>query len=156
MCNLGESHENGVVECANGSLKRRISQQLKLRQSNDVDKIEAYQTFIDRVVEKLNRRSHSRFIEEKQALQSLPKHQAVNYQALNLKVTRSSTIEVRRVVYSVPRIDSLNTTLTRSYPCMLRMTIVWAPLGNRLIIVRMELVRPKSTLKVLLPALENR
>lgn len=100
--NLGESHENGVVECANGSLKRRISQQLKLRQSNDFDKIEDYQTFIDCVVEKLNRRSHSRFIEEKQALQSLPKQQAVNYQALNLKVTRSSTIEVRRVVYSVP------------------------------------------------------
>lgn len=100
--NLGQSHENGVVECANGSLKRRLSQQLKLRGNNSFDSIEAYQAFIDQVVDKLNRRSHSRFIEEKQALQRLPEHQAADYQTLNLKVTRSSTIEVRRVVYSVP------------------------------------------------------
>ncbi len=100
--NLGQSHENGVVECANGSLKRRISQQLKLRGNNNFDSIDAYQAFIDHVVDKLNRRSHSRFIEEKAALQRLPEHQTADYQTLNLKVTRSSTIEVRRVVYSVP------------------------------------------------------
>ena len=100
--NLGQSHENGVVECANGSLKRRLSQQLKLRGSHDFDSIDAYQAFIDQVVDKLNRRSHSRFTEEKQALQRLPENRAADYQTLNLKVTRSSTIEVRRVVYSVP------------------------------------------------------
>jgi len=100
--NLGQSHENGVVECANGSLKRRLSQQLKLRGNNNFESIEAYQAFIDRVVEKLNRRSHSRFVEEKQSLQHLPEHQAADYQTLNLKVTRSSTVEVKRVVYSVP------------------------------------------------------
>ncbi|WP_390518173.1 IS21 family transposase [Halioxenophilus aromaticivorans] len=100
--NLGESHENGIVECANGSLKRRLSQQLKLRGSHDFDSIESYQHFTDQVVERLNRRSHSRFQKEKQALQGLPEQQAANYQTLNLKVTRSSTIEVRRVVYSVP------------------------------------------------------
>ena len=83
-------------------MKRRISQQLKLRGSNCFESVEAYQAFIDQVVDKLNRRSHSRFIEEKQALQQLPEHQAADYQTLNLKVTRSSTIEVRRVVYSVP------------------------------------------------------
>ena len=58
--NLGQSHENGVVECANGSLKRRLSQQLKLRGNNDFDSIDAYQVFIDQVVDKLNRRSHRR------------------------------------------------------------------------------------------------
>ena len=100
--NLGESHENGIVECANGSLKRRLSQQLKLRGSHDFENIESYQHFVDQVVERLNRRSHSRFQEEKQTLQGLPEQQTANYQTLNLKVTRSSTIEVRRVVYSVP------------------------------------------------------
>lgn len=50
----------------------------------------------------MNRRSHGRFEEEKQALQGLPEQQTANYQTLNLKVTRSSTIGVRRVVYSVP------------------------------------------------------
>ena len=100
--NVGESHENGIVECANGSLKRRISQQLKLRGSHDFDNIESYQRFIDKLCERLNRRSHSRFQEEKPTLQGLPKQQTANYQTLSLKVTRSSTIEVRRVVYSVP------------------------------------------------------
>jgi transcriptional regulator with XRE-family HTH domain len=100
--NLGQSHENGIVECAHGSLKRRISQQLKLRGSHDFDSVGNYQVFLDRVVEKLNRRSHSRFMEEKQALQSLPEHQAADYQTLHLKVTSSSTIEVKRVIYSVP------------------------------------------------------
>lgn len=100
--NLGESHENGIVECANGSLKRRISQQLKLRGSHDFDSIASYQHFIDQVVERLNRRSYSRFQEEKHTLQRLPEQACANYQTLNLKVTRSSTIEVRRVIYSVP------------------------------------------------------
>ena len=100
--NLGLSHENGVVECANGSLKRRLSQQLKLRGHSDFDSVEAYQAFIDQVVAKLNRRSHTRFSEEQQALQPLPGHEVADYQTLNLKVTRSSTIEVRRVVYTVP------------------------------------------------------
>lgn len=100
--NLGQSHENGIVECAHGSFKRRLSQQLKLRQSCDFESIEAYQQFLDQVVDKLNARSHSRFLEEKKALQGLPEHQTANYQTLSLKVTRSSTIEVRRVIYSVP------------------------------------------------------
>ncbi len=100
--NLGQSHENGVVECANGSLKRRLSQQLKLRGHGDFESVEAYQEFVDQVVAKLNRRSHSRFAEEKEALQPLPGHAAADYQSLNIKVTRSSTIEVRRVVYTVP------------------------------------------------------
>ena len=100
--NLGKSHENGVVECANGSLKRRLSQQLKLRGTHDFDSIETYQAFIDQTVNRLNLRTHTRFQEEKQALQPLPIHQTANYQMLNLRVTRSSTIEVRRVVYTVP------------------------------------------------------
>jgi hypothetical protein len=100
--NLGQSHENGVVECANGSLKRRLSQQLKLRGHHDFESVEAYQAYLDKVVEKLNRRSHTRFTEERQTLQPLPVFQAADYQTLNLNVTRSSTIEVRRVLYTVP------------------------------------------------------
>ena len=100
--NLGQSHENGVVECANGSLKRRISQQLKLRGHSDFENVDAYQTFLDQIAQKLNRRSRSRFLEEQAALLPLPGCQVADYQTLHVKVTRSSTIEVRRVVYSVP------------------------------------------------------
>lgn len=100
--NLGQSHENGVVECANGSFKKRLAQQFLLRGHNDFDSIEAYQAFVDRVAGKLNQRNRSRVLEEHAALQALPEFSAAEYQTLNLKVTRSSTIEVRRVVYTVP------------------------------------------------------
>lgn len=100
--NPGQSHENGVVECANGSLKHRLSQQFKVRGHHDFESVEAYQNWIDHTVAKLNKRSHSRFTEEQAALQALPGSAAADYQILSVRVTRSSTIEVRRVVYSVP------------------------------------------------------
>lgn len=100
--NPGQSHENGVVECANGSLKHRLSQQFKLRGSHDFENIEAYQTWIDLTVTKLNQRVRSRFAEEQAALNALPDQPSVDYQVLSVRVTRSATIEVRRVVYSVP------------------------------------------------------
>lgn len=100
--NLGQSHENGVVECANGSLKKRLAQQFLLRGHSDFDSVEAYQAFIDRTADKLNQRNRSRVLEEHAALQPLPEFTAAEYQTLNFKVTRSSTIEVRRVVYTVP------------------------------------------------------
>nr|WP_228702875.1 hypothetical protein [Marinobacter gelidimuriae] len=99
---ISSSHENGVVECANGSLKKRLAQQLSLRGHSDFDGVAHYQAFIDRVVDKLNQRNRSRALEEQAALQPLPEFTAAEYQTLHLKVTRSSTIEVRRVVYTVP------------------------------------------------------
>ena len=100
--NPGQSHENGVVECANGSLKHRLSQQFKVRGHHDFESVEAYQHWIDHTVAKLNKHSHSRFTEEQAALQVLPGATTADYQILSVRVTRSSTIEVRRVVYSVP------------------------------------------------------
>ncbi len=78
--------------------KRRLAQHLLLRGHSDFDSIEAYQAFIDQIVGKLNQRSRSRFLEEQQTLQALPEYDAVDYTLLSIKVTRSATIEVRRVV----------------------------------------------------------
>lgn len=100
--NLGKSHENGVVECANGSFKHRLSQQLTLRGSNSFRHMDEYQAFVDKVVHQLNRRVRQRFAEEQQALQPLPDSGVPRYQTLTLKVTRSATIEVKRVLYTVP------------------------------------------------------
>lgn len=100
--NLGVSHENGVVECANGSLKHRLSQQLKLRANNVFEDVIEYQGFVDHVVNQLNRRVRKRFLLEQEALQALPQGAMPDYQILTLKVTRSATIEVKRVVYTVP------------------------------------------------------
>ncbi len=100
--NPGLSHENGAIECAHGSLKRRLGQALKLRGSREFKCVADYQTFIDRVVERLNRRVQARFTEEYPNLRPLPLDRVADFAELTVKVTRSATIEVRRVVYTVP------------------------------------------------------
>ena len=100
--NLGVSHENGAIECAHGSFKRRLDQALKLRGSADFAAIKDYQTFLDKVTERLNKRCQSRFKDEQLALQALPGERFMDYSELSLKVTRSSTLEVKRVLYTVP------------------------------------------------------
>lgn len=100
--NPGQSHENGAIECAHGSLKHRISQALKLRGNSDFASQEAYQAFVDRVVERLNRGVKARFAEEQSSLRPLPRDGVADFTELSVKVTRTATIEVRHVVYTVP------------------------------------------------------
>ena len=100
--NPGVSHENGAIECANGSFKRRLSQALKVRGSRRFAAPADYQDFVDGVVGRLNRRVVTRFREEQTALLALPATDFAAYSEVVVKVTRSSTIEVRRVLYTVP------------------------------------------------------
>jgi hypothetical protein len=100
--NAGQSHENGAIECANGSFKRRLSQALKVRGTRDFRAAAEYQQFLDSVVERLNRRVASRFRDEQAVLQTLPASDFAAYSEVAVRVTRSSTIEVRHVVYTVP------------------------------------------------------
>ena len=134
--NRGVSHENGAIECAHGSFKRRLDQALKLRGSCDFATIKDYQAFLNKVTDRLNKRCQSRFKDEQLALQALPGDRFMDYSELSLKVTRSSTLEVKRVLYTVPsrmvgenvRVhvyhdrlaffigQTLTTTLSRIYP----------------------------------------
>jgi hypothetical protein len=100
--NRGVSHENGAIECAHGSFKRRLAQALKLRGSTDFSSIKDYQTFLNKITERLNKRCKTRFEEEQLALQALPAERFMDYSELSLKVTRSSTLEIKRVLYTVP------------------------------------------------------
>jgi transposase InsO family protein len=100
--NRGVSHENGAIECAHGSFKHRLDQALKLRGSGDFASIKDYQLFLNKVTERLNKRCQVRFREEQQALQPLPGERFMDYSELSLKVTRSSTLEIKRVLYTVP------------------------------------------------------
>lgn len=100
--NLGVSHENGVVETAHGSLKHRIDQAIKLRGSADFSSVRAYKTFLQKIVDKLNRRSQERLKTEQPHLQILPDHRFMDFTECSVKVTRSSTIELKRVLYTVP------------------------------------------------------
>lgn len=100
--NRGLGHENGSVESPHGHLKRRIEQALLIRGSTDFIDVEQYQLFIDEVVIEQNRRNAKSIKEERAALQALPGHKAIDYTQLSAVVSRSSTIDVRRVTYTVP------------------------------------------------------
>jgi len=97
--NPGVSHENGAIECAHGSFKRRLDQALKRRGSHDFLNVEAYRRFIERVADRLNRHCRARFEDERK---TLPAQRFTDYTRLSVKVTRMSTIEVKKVLYTVP------------------------------------------------------
>ena len=100
--NRGKGHENGSVESTHGHVKRRIEQALLLRGNSDFKSIEAYQTFIDEVVTQANKRNAKAIHLERAALLPLPNARAADYSELRVVVRCSSTIDVRRVTYTVP------------------------------------------------------
>ena len=100
--NLGVSHENGAIEAPHGSLKRRIDQAIKVRGSNDFPSRRAYREFLERIVDKLNNRCKGRLAEEQNVLLPLPGQRFIDYSELTVKVTTSSTLSVKRVLYTVP------------------------------------------------------
>ncbi len=106
--NRGQAHENGAVESPHGHLKRRIEQQLQMDfpkvtdHRYDFDSIDAFQRFIDAIVAKHNRRNESLLREELALMSALPAAAGVDYTEERVRVSSSGTINVRRVVYSVP------------------------------------------------------
>jgi Mu transposase-like protein len=100
--NPGKSHENGAVESPHRHIKVRIEQSLLVRGHNDFDSFESYRTFIQEIVRQHNMRNAKNFEFEKAALQPLPRTKAVEYTELTAIVSCTSTIDVKRVTYSVP------------------------------------------------------
>ncbi|MBL4941604.1 MAG: IS21 family transposase [Colwellia sp.] len=100
--NKGIAHENGAIESAHGHLKRKIDQQLMLRGSRDFNHLADYETFINLIVAKINRQCKTRFEEEKPHLHVLPSRRTNDFSELHVKVNSSSTITVKRVLYTVP------------------------------------------------------
>jgi len=100
--NLGICHENGAIETAHASLKHRLDQAFKLRGSTDFSSVADYQAFIDRSIARLNQLTLTRFLVEQEQLQPLPVYRFMDYSELCVKVTTSSTISVKRGLYTVP------------------------------------------------------
>lgn len=100
--NRGVAHENGRVESPHGHLKKRIKQALLLRDSTDFETVADYQAFISEVTAQYNRPRMNRLEEERLALKPLPAYRFADYEIKQLKVRRTSTIEIKRVVYSLP------------------------------------------------------
>lgn len=101
--NVRKAHENGDVESSHGHLKTVIDQALMLRGSRDFNSREEYQDFLTSVLDQRNIARGPRLEEEREALAELPPVR-VDYrtQSCGIRVSRSSTIKVKRNVYSVP------------------------------------------------------
>ncbi len=101
--NRGKSHENGSVESPHGHFKKYLKNSLIVRGSNDFNSIEEYQDFIQKVVNERNDElAKALFDVERKALKPLPSTKALDYSEAVAVVGATSTIEVKRVTYSVP------------------------------------------------------
>lgn len=100
--NKGESHENGAIESPNGHLKNRLDQALMLRGSRDFDSLDEYKGFLRELIQRINKRNEKAILEERTFLKPLPERKACDYTEERVRVTTSSTISVKHVIYSVP------------------------------------------------------
>jgi len=100
--NRGKGHENGSIESPHGHLKNRLYQQMLLQGSFDFESIEAYQAFINTIVNELNQEKEDKFEQEKRQLHALPTHRFAAFAHVVAPVTTQSTITIRCVLYSVP------------------------------------------------------
>lgn len=99
----GESHENGVAECAHRVLKSEVAQALVLRGSRDFASPDEYLAFVREVVaRKRNTGIEEKFTIERAHLRPLPHMPIPSYTPYTVTVRRWSTISVGGRIYSVP------------------------------------------------------
>jgi transposase InsO family protein len=99
---LGQSHQNGDAEALHGVLKRRLEQHLLLRGSRDFESVEAYQAWIDGVLEQANARRARRLAAELALMRPLAAARLPRYREVRVRVSSNGTIPVLRNTYSVP------------------------------------------------------
>jgi hypothetical protein len=98
---LGESQQNGDVEALHNGMKGRMRQYLLLRGSRDFKSAEAYQAWVDAVLEKANAYRAPRVAEELKHMRPLKATLVPEYREQAALVGYGSTINVQRNVYSV-------------------------------------------------------
>jgi hypothetical protein len=98
---VGKSEQNGDVEAANGALKRRLYQYLRLRGSFDFPSVEAWECWVQDVCRRANAR-RKRVDEELAAMRPLQVEAFAEYDEWRIKVLDESTLVVKRNTYSVP------------------------------------------------------
>jgi hypothetical protein len=99
---IGESHQNGDIEAANGVLKRCLEQHLLLRGYRDFESGAAYEAWIEEVVTGANGLRTKRLEEELAVMKPLTARRLPELQRLRLRVSSESTIRVKNNTYSVP------------------------------------------------------
>lgn len=99
---IGEKHQNGDVEAANGALKRRLKQHLLLRQSRDFDSVDDYQSWLEGIVMKVNELRRRKVEEELAEMRPLDVRKLVEFREKKVRVKSWSTIRILNNTYSVP------------------------------------------------------
>ena len=100
--NAGVSHENGSVEAAHGHLKLGLKEALALRGSRDFPDLASYQAFLAEFVMRKNARRRTAVETELKMMRRLPRFRTTDFSVATVTVTRSATISVRAVLYTVP------------------------------------------------------
>jgi transposase len=99
---IGKPNQNGDVESSNGHLKRRLDQALMIRGSRDFESLEAFEVFVQNLIQELNEKVEIKRQEELLVMRDLPVSHWSEFEETIARVTRSSTICVKRSFYSVP------------------------------------------------------
>ncbi len=97
----GKPNENGDVEQRHHRVKQAVKQSLLLRGSHDFSSREEYATFLRELFNQLNAGRRDRLIEESAVLRSLPLKRLDDSTIFHVNVGPSSTIRIRKNVYSV-------------------------------------------------------
>lgn len=100
--NPGVSHENGSIEARQGSLKVALDQALLLRGTREFVSLEGYAQFVAETVRRLNARCTRAWEVERVALQALPARRTVDFQEIDVRVSKFGLVAVKGVLYSVP------------------------------------------------------
>jgi transposase InsO family protein len=98
----GRPNENGDVESLNGALKRCLEQHLLLRGRRDFEDQEAYRRFLEEVMTRANARRLERLREELAAMRPFTATLLPAYVEERARVSRYSTFQHDRKMYSVP------------------------------------------------------
>lgn len=99
---VGAKEQNGDVEALNGALKRRLEQHLLLRGSRDFASREAYEQWLWKILERVNRRREQRLSEELERMTALRVERLAEFTVERVRVTPWCTMRVAHNTYSVP------------------------------------------------------
>src|SRR6516165_4015142 len=100
--NAASAHENGDCEQAHRRFKDAVAQALLLRGSRDFASREAYWQFVRALVARRNAARAAAVAEEVARLRPLPARRLETLERERVKVSRGSTIQVKKNTYSVP------------------------------------------------------
>ena len=92
--NPGRPQENGSIEARHGHFRDRLDQALRLRGSRDFASIAAYGSFVDREMERRNRRVAARLAEERPHLSALPQDCLDAGTEVDLRVPRTAMLHL--------------------------------------------------------------